>query len=118
MKKGIIMHYIPSYDHTRVGKLDTSGKSFVLPYGDYKRIDAVCVKPANDVMTKKLTIAYVTTRRRDAHKELYVCGTDGKIHKYAGKVPQNKHVKIPHLMKLLGLQLDSSSWDISLYRVM
>ena len=109
------MHYVPSYDYTHVNKLNTDGKSFVLPYGDYARIDAVCVKPANTAQ-KNLTIAYVTTRRRDAHKELYVCGTDGKIHRYTGKVPQNKHVKIPQLMKLLGLKLDSS-WDISLHRM-
>jgi hypothetical protein len=107
------MVYLPTYDHTRTGKGKQEGKSFVLPYGDYRQIQAVQVKPAN-ANKKRLTIAYVTTRRRDAHKELYVCGTDGKIHRYAGKVPQTKHVKIPQLANLLGLD---HRWDIVLSNV-
>jgi hypothetical protein len=107
------MVYVPSYDYTRTRALLPVGKSFTLPYGDYAKVTAVQVKPTN-CESNRLTIAYVTTRRRDAHKDIYICGTDGKIHRYRGKVPQTKHVKIPQLAKLLGLD---RSWDIALRRV-
>lgn len=86
------------------------GYNFVMPLGDYSKVLKVRVRPIGMECAYQ-TIAFVCTRRRDGHKTLYVCGTDGKIHKYVGKFPQCKHVKIPTLAQILGI---GRNYDIRL----
>lgn len=108
-----------------------SGATFVIPIGDYSSVLCVRVRPVellrddtvtvcgssgkmhtrtirtmNPTTTAKQTVAYVTTRRRDGHRTLWVCGSDGKIHEYRGKFPQCKHLRIPMLCKTLGIGRD------------
>lgn len=101
---------IPTYDNTHAKIAHTQNKS-MYPFGEYVKVLRIRVKPSGKEDIARCTIGYITQRRRDGHRELWICGTDKKIHKYAGKFPQHKHIKIPTLAKLLGLSRD---WDIIL----
>ena len=83
----------------------------VRPESDmWSKVLSIKVRPVGDTRPAQ-TVGFITYRKCDGHKELYLCKPDGTTRPSRAKINQGKHTNIPQLCKMLGI---SREWEVTI----
>jgi len=77
---------------------------------DYSKVLCLKVRPrGTDVAAQP--IGFVTVRKCDGHKDLWLCRSDGTTRRFNKQIPQAKHMNIPRLCEIVGI---GKEWEVTL----